>query len=88
MTQGDGEAGNPRLPARRRARRGMLGVALFVGGPVVGTALVVVGIVLGLAEEPRLLLLAVLGVGVVFVATYAGLRVLFAVERAGGSDRT
>ncbi|MFC9918521.1 hypothetical protein [Agromyces binzhouensis] len=82
MTHDDGLTDDERRLERRRSRLGVLGVALFVCGPVLGTALAVVGAVVGLREDPRWWLLVVLGLGVGFGATFAGLRVLTRLERA------
>ncbi len=78
----DGATREERRLRRRRSRLGVLGVALFVGGPVLGAALVVVGAVGAFRDEPRWLLLAAVGLGVGFGLTFAGLRVLTNLEAA------
>ena len=82
VTHDGGLTDDERRLERRRSRLGVLGVALFVGGPVLGAALAVVGVVVGIREDPRWGLLVVLGLGVGFGATFAGLRVLTRLERA------
>ncbi|GAA1060725.1 hypothetical protein [Agromyces bracchium] len=82
MAHDDGLTDDERRLERRRSRLGVLGVALFVGGPVLGAALVVVGVVVALREDPRWALVAVLGLGIVFGVTFAGLRLLTRLEAA------
>ncbi|WP_400995378.1 hypothetical protein [Agromyces sp. GXQ0307] len=86
MAHDDGLTDDERRLGRRRSRLGVLGVALFVGGPVLGAALVVVGVVVALREDPRWTLLAVLGGGVGLAMTFVGLRLLTRLERARGAD--
>ncbi|MRX43397.1 hypothetical protein [Agromyces kandeliae] len=82
MTHDGGTTDDERRLERRRSRLGVLGIALFVGGPVLGAGLAVVGVVVGLREDPRWALLAVLGLGVGFASTFAGLRMLTRLEQA------
>ena len=89
MTHGDEVgAGTRRERARARARRarthrrGSAGLALFVGGPVLGFALVVSGIVLATAGTPwwPAVILAAIGGGLALHGI--GLRMLLAAEDA------
>ncbi len=59
---------------------------MFVGGPVVGTAVAVVGVVLATQEDPRWVLLVVAGIAIGFGVTTAGMRTLFALEDARAAD--
>ncbi|WP_353815850.1 hypothetical protein [Agromyces sp. SYSU T00266] len=82
MTHDDGLTDDERRLERRRSRLGVLGVALFVGGPVLGAALVVVGVIVALREDPRWVLVVAAGLAVAFGLTFAGLRLLTRIERA------
>jgi|GEM_PF-2826179 len=86
VTHGDGLSDVERRRGRRRSRLGVLGVALFVGGPVLGTALAVAGVVVGLREDPRWGLLVLAGACIGFGFTFAGLRVLAHLEQARSVD--
>ncbi|WP_438854616.1 hypothetical protein [Agromyces sp. M3QZ16-3] len=86
MAHDDGLTDDERRLERRRSRLGVLGVALFVGGPVLGAALVVVGSVIAFGEDPRWAFLVALGIGIVFGVTFLGLRLLTRLERAREVD--
>ncbi|MGR0321021.1 hypothetical protein [Agromyces sp. ZXT2-3] len=86
MTHDDGPTRDERRLARTRSRLGVLGVGLFVGGPVLGAALTVVGVVVALGGEPRWVLLAFAGIAVGFGVTFAGFRLLAHLEVARSDD--
>ncbi|GAA2038284.1 hypothetical protein GCM10009819_23790 [Agromyces tropicus] len=86
MTHADGDTDGPRRVERRRARTGVFGIALFVGGPVLGAALAVLGLVLGVREDVRWLVLVIAGLIVGFGVTWAGLRILVSLEEARTAD--
>lgn len=86
----DGEvgAGTRRDQARARARStrarrlGTVGLALFVVGPVLGLALVVLGVVFAFGDVPWWPLAIVIAVVIGLVVHRIGLRMLLAAEDA------
>jgi MFS family permease len=86
VTHDDGLTADRRRRERRRSRLAVLGVAMFVGGPVVGTALAVLGVVLGIREDVRWVLLVVGGLGFGLAVAVMGLRLLLKIEAARAAE--